>query len=58
MTVLMDDDCNQGKDEYSDSTGSYIRRTRCVVITDAQTKSVCALSYIFLLEYSSVYSRS
>ncbi len=28
------------------------------VIIDAQTKSVCALSYIFLLEYSSVYSHS
>ncbi len=39
----MDDDCNQGKDDYSDIQDRALG-ARVSVIIDAQTNRVCALS--------------
>ncbi len=39
----MDDYCNQGKDDYSDIHDRALG-VRYVVINDAQTNRVCALS--------------
>ncbi len=59
----MDDGCNQGKDDYSDiqdcALGArcvrYLTRKRTVYVRSRRTDHY---NIIFLLEYSSVYSRS
>ncbi len=49
--VLMDDYCNQGKDDYSDIQDRALGAR--YVRYDAQTNYMCALgSLIFLLEHS------
>ncbi len=59
----MDDDCNQGKDDYSDIQDRALS-TRCVRYLmpkwTVYVRSRCTDHYniIFLLEYSWVYSRS